>query len=142
MKLLYALNSMQPFGSQLLAFGSVTIFWTKKSPINNLLQCFFRYSSSFLCIANRVQLCLHKNHRNVGLLTVEETPAKDLREVEDSLRHAGESCEILTSKDLKERYPNLRFPSNYIGLLEHSAGILKADQCLRVLQVANKIAPW
>lgn len=75
------------------------------------------------------------NFRNIGMLTVEQEPAKGIKEIIGSLDAAGESYEVLPSQKLKKIFPELSFPSHYTGLLEHSAGILKADKCLRVLQV-------
>ena len=75
--------------------------------------------------------------RNVGMLTVEEAPGNGLKEILHSLIAAGESFQVLSNKQLKERFPELSFPPHYTGVLEHSAGILRADQCLRVLQVGN-----
>lgn len=71
---------------------------------------------------------------NIGMLTVEQEPGAEIKELKSSLDAAGESYEVLSSQKLKKRYPELSFPSHYTGLLEHSAGILKADKCLKVLQ--------
>ena len=75
------------------------------------------------------------NFRTVGLLTVEGSSGENLREVRESLDAAGASYDILSNQTLKQRFPELSFPPHYKALLEHSAGILKADKCLRVLQV-------
>lgn len=71
---------------------------------------------------------------NVGLLSVEEAPSDKSKEVIESLIAAGETFEVLSNEQLKDRYPGLNFSSNYSGVLERSAGILRADKCLRVLQ--------
>lgn len=75
--------------------------------------------------------------RNVGLLSVEEAPGDKSKEVIESLIAAGETFEVLSNEQLKDRYPGLNFSSNYSGVLERSAGILRADKCLRVLQVTG-----
>ena len=75
------------------------------------------------------------NFRTVGLLTVEGSSGENLREVRESLDAAGASYDILSNQSLKQRFPELSFLPHYKALLEHSAGILKADKCLRVLQV-------
>ncbi|XP_058966224.1 peroxisomal sarcosine oxidase isoform X1 [Pocillopora verrucosa] len=72
--------------------------------------------------------------KTVGLLTVEGSSGENLREVRESLDAAGASYDILSNQTLKQRFPELSFPPHYKALLEHSAGILKADKCLRVLQ--------
>ncbi|KAJ7387276.1 hypothetical protein OS493_004253 [Desmophyllum pertusum] len=71
---------------------------------------------------------------NVGMLTVEGGPGSNLEQIIKSLSAAGESYEVLSSQKLKQRFPELSFPPHYTAVLEHSAGILKADKCLRVLQ--------
>ena len=73
--------------------------------------------------------------RTVGLLTVEGSSGENLREVRQSLDAAGASYDFLSNQKLKQRFPELSFPPQYSALLEHSAGILKADKCLRALQV-------
>jgi len=75
------------------------------------------------------------NFRNVGMLTVEQEPGEGIKEISSALDANGESYEVLSSQKLKKRFPELSFPSHYTGLLEHSAGILKAEKCLKVLQV-------
>ncbi|KAL9981731.1 hypothetical protein ACROYT_G010474 [Oculina patagonica] len=71
---------------------------------------------------------------NVGMLSVEDGPEKELKEIKKSLNAAGEIYEVLSSQKLKQRFPELSYPPSYTGVLERSAGILKADKCLRVLQ--------
>jgi len=71
---------------------------------------------------------------NVGMLTVEAAPGEGLKEIIKSLVDAGENFQVLSSEELKKRFPELSFPPHYTAVLEHSAGILKADKCLRVLQ--------
>ena len=75
--------------------------------------------------------------RNVGELTVEDGPGKGLNEIRKSLDAAGEIYEVLSSQKMKQRFPELSYPPSYTGVLERSAGILKADKCLRVLQVKH-----
>ena len=69
------------------------------------------------------------------MLTVEGDSGTGLKEIIKSLDTAGESYEVLSNQKLKQRFPELSFSPNYTGVLEQSAGILKADKCLRVLQV-------
>ena len=73
--------------------------------------------------------------RNVGMLTVEKAPGEELKKFVKSLVAAGETFQVLSNKTLKETFPELSFLPHYSGVLEHSAGILRADKCLRVLQV-------
>lgn len=65
---------------------------------------------------------------------MEGSSGENLREVRQSLDAAGASYDFLSNQKLKQRFPELSFPPQYSALLEHSAGILKADKCLRVLQ--------
>ena len=73
--------------------------------------------------------------RNVGMFSVEAAPGEKLKEIVKSLVDAGEAFQVLSSEELKKRFPELSYPPHYTGVLEQSAGILKADKCLRVLQV-------
>jgi len=71
---------------------------------------------------------------NVGMFSVEAAPGEKLKEIVKSLVDAGEAFQVLSSEELKKRFPELSYPPHYTGVLEQSAGILKADKCLRVLQ--------
>ncbi|XP_073257408.1 peroxisomal sarcosine oxidase-like [Porites lutea] len=71
---------------------------------------------------------------NVGMLTVEKGPGKGLDQIVSSLVKAGENFQVLSNKKLKEKFPELSFSPHYSAVLETSAGVLKADKCLRVLQ--------
>lgn len=72
--------------------------------------------------------------RNIGMLTVEGGSGEHLEEIRKSLDAAGESYDTLSNQQLKQRFPELSYPPHYSAVLEHSAGILRADKCLRVLQ--------
>ena len=102
--------------------------------VTKLLEANVDIGPIFVC---RKHFCykIMNNFRNIGMLTVEQEPGKEIKEIKSSLDAAGESYEVLSSQELKKRYPELSFPSHYTGLLEHSAGILRADKCLKVLQV-------
>ena len=73
--------------------------------------------------------------RNIGMLTVKGGSGEHLEEIRKSLDAAGESYDTLSNQQLKQRFPELSYPPHYSAVLEHSAGILRADKCLRVLQV-------
>ena len=75
------------------------------------------------------------HRRNVGMLTVEKAPGEELQKFVKSLVAAGETFQVLSNKKLKETFPELSFLPHFSGVLEHSAGILRADKCLKVLQV-------
>ena len=73
------------------------------------------------------------------MLTVEKGPGKGLDQIVSSLVKAGENFQVLSNKKLEEKFPELSFSPNYSAVLETSAGVLKADKCLRVLQVGEKV---
>ena len=70
---------------------------------------------------------------------MEKGPGKGLDQIVSSLITAGENFQVLSNKKLKEKFPELRFSPQYSAVLETSAGVLKADKCLRVLQVGGKM---
>ena len=69
---------------------------------------------------------------------MEKGSGEELNAIIKSLVKAGESFQVLSNKKLKEKFPDLSFSSQYSAVLEQSAGILKADKCLKVLQVQGK----
>ena len=73
---------------------------------------------------------------------MEKGPGKGLDKIVSSLITAGENFQVLSNKKLKEKFPELRFSPDYSAVLETSAGVLKADKCLRVLQVGGKMFEW
>ena len=73
------------------------------------------------------------------MLTVEKGPGKGLDQIISSLVKAEENFQVLSNKKLKEKFPELSFSPHYSAVLETSAGVLKADKCLRVLQVSEKV---
>jgi len=73
------------------------------------------------------------------MLTVEKGPGKGLDQIVSSLVKAGENFQVLSNKKLREKFPELSFSPHYSAVLETSAGVLKADKCLRVLQVGEKV---
>ena len=73
------------------------------------------------------------------MLTVEKGPGKGLDQIVSSLVKVGENFQVLSNKKLKEKFPELSFSPHYSAVLETSAGVLKADKCLRVLQVIEKV---
>ena len=73
------------------------------------------------------------------MLTVEKGPGKGLDQIVSSLVKAGENFQVLSNKKLEEKFPELSFSPHYSAVLETSAGVLKADKCLRVLQVGEKV---
>ena len=70
---------------------------------------------------------------------MEKGPGKGLDQIISSLVKAGENFQVLSNKKLKEKFPELSFSPHYSAVLETSAGVLKADKCLRVLQVSEKV---
>lgn len=70
---------------------------------------------------------------------MEKGPGKGLDQIVSSLVKAGENFQVLSNKKLKEKFPELSFSPHYSAVLETSAGVLKADKCLRVLQVGEKV---
>ena len=73
--------------------------------------------------------------RNVGLLCVDNPPFADFEARSKSLNAAGKPCEVLDAARLRARYPSFRFGSEVKAFVDPNGGILRADRCLRALQV-------
>lgn len=58
-------------------------------------------------------------------------------QVREHCGNANCSCryESLSQPQLKARYPTLKLDADKRGVLDHSAGVLRADQCLLAYQV-------
>lgn len=69
-----------------------------------------------------------------GLLNVGRPDAQDVVEKRASLDLVKEPHEVLSSRQLKSRYPTLTYPDDFIGTLEYGGGILKAGKCVAVIQ--------
>lgn len=52
-----------------------------------------------------------------------------------SLSRNGIKYDILTPGDLRDRYPMLSLPPDYVGVFDYSGGVLRADKALRAFQV-------
>ena len=74
----------------------------------------------------------------MGQLILDTTPSKHLDGLAADLKRAGYEYKYLNSQQLRERFPMLKFPSNYCGLIEPSAGILRAGRCVQAFQVIRK----
>ncbi|XP_046361539.2 peroxisomal sarcosine oxidase-like isoform X1 [Haliotis rufescens] len=71
---------------------------------------------------------------NCGTLSIGPENDEFLRDVEKALTNVGAAVDVLTHEQLRRRYPMLSYPHNYVGLLDHKGGLLKADCILRALQ--------
>lgn len=72
------------------------------------------------------------------MLNVEGGTCEKLKAIINSLMSSGEDFQVFSNDKLRDKYPELHFPTDYTAVLEQAAGILKADKCLRALQV-NRI---
>lgn len=72
--------------------------------------------------------------RKSGLLTMHKSKAR-LKTVIDSLQLNAEKYQII--HDVAKLFPGLE-KNNLHAVFEPNAGILKADQCLKTLQVENQ----
>ncbi|XP_064618933.1 peroxisomal sarcosine oxidase-like [Lineus longissimus] len=69
-----------------------------------------------------------------GLLNLGRPDAQDVVEKRASLDLVKEPHEVLSNDQLKQRYPTLTYPDDFIGTLEYSGGILKGGKCVAVIQ--------
>ena len=75
-------------------------------------------------------------YRNVGQLVLDTMPSSLLDFAAD-LEKTGCEYKYFSPQQLREAYPMFKLPSNYCGLLEPSAGILRADCCVQAFQVSG-----
>lgn len=79
------------------------------------------------------QLAKTKLFINCGYLEIDDYPYTSISNISDNLKSNGIKEELLTSKELKDKYM-LNFPNSVIGLLERAGGILLANKCLLAVQ--------
>ena len=54
-----------------------------------------------------------------------------------SLQDTKAPHEWLSYRQLRMRYPQFQLPPNFVGLLDSSGGVLKAERALQALQVSE-----
>ncbi|XP_013358875.1 PREDICTED: peroxisomal sarcosine oxidase isoform X2 [Chinchilla lanigera] len=75
-------------------------------------------------------------HRKTGLLLLGKKENPELKTMQAILSRRGIEHRNLSSEDLKQRFPNLRFARGEVGLLDKTGGVLYADKALRAIQDA------
>lgn len=73
-------------------------------------------------------------HRQTELLLLGMKENPELKTTQATLSRQGIEHECLSSEDLKQRFPNIRFTGREVGLLDKTGGVLYADKALRALQ--------
>lgn len=73
-------------------------------------------------------------HRQTELLLLGMKENPELKRTQATLSRQGIEHECLSSADLKQRFPNIRFTGGEVGLLDKTGGVLYADKALRALQ--------
>jgi len=66
-----------------------------------------------------------------GCLSFGRPDAEVVAGVGRSAKEHGLSIETLNAVDLRKRYPPFRVPDDFIGVLEHQAGFLYVEECVR-----------
>ena len=69
---------------------------------------------------------------------MDDYPYMAHKELLENFEKNGISSEVLSSKQLKEKY-HFDFSESVRGLLERTGGILLASKCLRAVQVNTKV---
>jgi hypothetical protein len=67
---------------------------------------------------------------------MDDHPYTAHKEILAQFKRNGISSEVLSSKQLKEKY-HFDYPDSVQGLLERTGGILLASKCLRAVQVES-----
>ena len=75
---------------------------------------------------------------NCGYLEMEDYPHTTLQGILENFQENDVPSEMLSSKQLKEKY-HFDFPESVQGLLERTGGILLASKCLRAVQVIMEV---
>lgn len=81
------------------------------------------------------QLAFSFRNRQTELLLLGMKENPELRTTQATLSRHGIEHECLSSADLKQRFPNIRFTGGEVGLLDKTGGVLYADKALGALQV-------
>lgn len=71
---------------------------------------------------------------NCGCLSVSKQGNSYMKATISSLSRNGIKYDILTPGDLRDRYPMLSLPPDYVGVFDYSGGVLRADTALRAFQ--------
>ncbi|XP_052700155.1 peroxisomal sarcosine oxidase-like isoform X4 [Crassostrea angulata] len=71
---------------------------------------------------------------NCGCLSVSKQGNSYMKATISSLSRNGIKYDILTPGDLRDRYPMLSLPPDYVGVFDYSGGVLRADKALRAFQ--------
>ncbi|GAB1296503.1 Peroxisomal sarcosine oxidase [Apodemus speciosus] len=89
------------------------------------------FTSLFSVLKSRFSGC-EEGHTELLFLGPKENP--ELKTIQATLSRQGIDHECLSSVDLKQRFPNIRFTRGEVGLLDKTGGVLYADKALRALQ--------
>lgn len=64
------------------------------------------------------------------MVQVGDNVDKTLKLTEEALKKSGTPYDKLTPVQLEKRYPMVKYPHVFTGLVDHNAGILRADRAL------------
>ena len=79
------------------------------------------------------------NYRQTGMLNIGPANCDRLHMYRKSLQDSKAPHEWLSYRQLRMRYPQFQLPPNFVGLLDSSGGVLKAERALQALQVSESI---
>ncbi|XP_071790533.1 peroxisomal sarcosine oxidase-like isoform X2 [Asterias amurensis] len=84
-----------------------------------------------------------KLYRNVGLLSVNGPPYKDYNHRGGNLQDMNKPIELLTARQVCQRWPGFSFQPEMKAFVDPSGGVLYADRCLKALQLTRiKVCYW
>ena len=72
--------------------------------------------------------------RRVGLFSTEVAPLTQLKSLATNVQTLGVPCEILSSADIKRKFPTFKL-QGYEGTFEPRGGFILANQALSAMQV-------
>lgn len=72
-----------------------------------------------------------------GNLEVFKNGAEKLKRCLEVLDRLGVPYDLLTAEQVNSKYPLLKVPRGYSGIVEHNGGMVLASKCVAALQVGK-----
>ncbi|RUL48816.1 N-methyl-L-tryptophan oxidase [Lysinibacillus antri] len=77
-----------------------------------------------------------------GVLNVGKESSSFIKNIISSSKRFSLPIEIMSAEDIKERWPGIKVPSDYIGCYEPTSGVLRCEECIdayRELAIVNGV---
>lgn len=94
---------------------------------------YFSCAVTIQCHTKTIFYCIVLSRR-VGILSAKEPPMEELDQLAINVKNLGAPCEILSSDDIKKKFPAFKH-DNWLGTFEPMSGFILANQALQAIQV-------